>query len=157
MKSQDSSRTNSVFVGVTVLLPPPPPQVPPTALPPLPCPVTLQMMKSGVGKAGAGVQVSVLLSVLQVGVVVSVLPLVSSNIAVVKVVFIAPLNVKTTAALAETPVAPVVGTTETMVGPAAAIWARKLIVPTTASNPAVREARTKRGNKFKIISVTCLI
>ena len=67
-------------------------------------------------------------SVLHVGVVGSVAPLVSSNIAVVKVVSIAALNVKTTAALGETPVAPLAGTTETMVGAAAQTWARMPIV-----------------------------
>jgi hypothetical protein len=73
----------------------------------------------------------------------------------VAVVSMAALKVKTTLAFDATPVAPVAGTTDTMVGAARPTWARRLIALTIASNPEAPEARTKRGNAFKIISVTC--
>jgi hypothetical protein len=105
-------------------------------------------MKSGEGKGGVGVQVSVLLSALHTGVVRSMAPLVSWKVAMVNVVSIAALNVKTTGALAETPLAPLAGVTETIVGPAARAWLRKLIALPTASNPAIRKVRRKGGNRF---------
>jgi hypothetical protein len=109
------------------------------------------MISSGEGNGGLGVHVSVFWSVLHVAVVDSVAKFVSRNVATVAVVSIASLNVKTTGALGATPEAPLAGTTETIVGPAARAWVRKLITLTTASNSAVRKARPKRGNDFKNI------
>jgi hypothetical protein len=114
-------------------------------------------MKSDEGNGGVGVQVSVFWSALHVEAVVSVAPLVSRNITVVNVVSIAALNVNTTGALAETPLAPLAGTTETMVGPAARAWVRRLIALATASNPAAREARPKRANEFENIIKIALV
>jgi hypothetical protein len=101
--------------------------------------------------------VSVFWSALHVEAVVSVAALVSWNIAVVNVVSIAALNVNTTGALGETPLAPLAGTTETMLGPAARAWVRKPIALTTASNPAVRKTRPKRANEFENIIKMALV
>jgi hypothetical protein len=87
------------------------------------------------------VHVSVFWSVLHAAVVVNVVKFVSRNVAIVAVVSIAALKVNTTLAVGEMPLAPLAGTTETIVGPCARAWFRKLIALTTASERAVREAR----------------
>ena len=70
------------------------------------------------GNAGEGVQVSTVLVASQLEVVAGGLNGFegSMNCAIVAVVSIASLNVKTTAAVGETPVAPEAGTVETIVG-----------------------------------------
>ena len=146
--------------GLVTTLPPivkmPSAEPPFSAVPVESSPVTDQIISSGDGNAGAGVQVSVVWSLLHEEVAVSVAKFVSRNDATVTEVFIALLNVKTTGALGETPEAPFAGTTETRVGACARTCPTKpkLITPRTARNPANRKTRTKREIDLKIISAT---
>ena len=89
-----------------------PPKLAPRAL----TPDTTQVISVFAGNAGEGVHVKIVLPPLHAGEVGR--KLVSMNIAVVAAGFIASLKVKTTAADGETPLAPLNGTVETMVGTA---------------------------------------
>ena len=111
-----------MFVPEPVPPPPLPVKKKPLSLPPRESPVgfwpeTTQAIGLPDGNAGVGVQVSIVLPELQTGEVGSVAAVVPSiNWASVALVSIASLNVKTTAADGDTPVALFAGTVETMVG-----------------------------------------
>jgi hypothetical protein len=100
------------------------------------------------GNAGEGVHVNTVSPALHVAKVVSGVKglLRSRNVAAVTLVSIGSLNVKTTAAEGETPVAPSIGTVETSVGTARA--GDKCVSAETSTNSRRKTICRKKVNGF---------